>query len=323
MVTDFDPRRNEFTVSVDAGSRISTGVSAADRAMTISYLIDPHTKPSDLSRPGHVFPLRYCTGGVLRRPGCAEATVDLCRLAGKAPAGVLCEIMTDDKSKMAGLTDLRRFAARFSLPIVSIRDLIGYRMRTERVVHQATETRFPLGQTQATCYLYESTFSSQQHLALVVGDVANKSHVPVRIHSECLVADIFGSRWCACQVHLQSALARMEEEGCGVLVYIRGHQGQEASLVDGLLASDPQSHEHPHPVSTEAYDLGVQILTDLGVSNVQLVTNDSCNLAVLRDLSADKPNSAPLDRSEAATLENIVSISNPRAMTFLPQTVDG
>src|ERR671918_2313757 len=213
--------RTAFTVSVDSREGVTTGISAADRAATIGTLIDSSAKPSDLSRPGHMFPLRYTPGGVLRRAGHTEASVDLARLAGVYPAGVGCEIVNEDGT-MARLTDLEKFAAEHDLLIISIADLIAYRRRFEKLVHRVTEARIPTTYGEFTAVAFES-HDGRTHMALVKGEPANKENVLVRVHSECFTGDVLGSIRCDCGHQLQQAMKTIAEEGEGVIVYVRGH----------------------------------------------------------------------------------------------------
>jgi 3,4-dihydroxy 2-butanone 4-phosphate synthase/GTP cyclohydrolase II len=192
----------------------------------VRALIDPATRPTDLNRPGHIFPLRYRPGGVLKRAGHTEATVDLCRLAGKEPAGVLCEIVTKDKSDMARLPELEVFAAEHGLPIISIAELIRYRRRTEKLVRQVADANLPTDQGDFHVYVYENVLDGEQHLAMVYGDIASRKNVLVRVHSECLTGDVLGSLRCDCGPQLHTALAKVAAEGAGVVVYLRGHEGR-------------------------------------------------------------------------------------------------
>jgi len=218
-----ESNRTAFTVSVDARNGTTTGISASDRASTIAALIDPATRPRDLARPGHMYPLRYREGGVLKRGGHTEASVDLARLAGLYPAGVLCELVTEDKSGMARLPELERFAATHNMPLISIADLIRYRRQREKLVKRLNEARIPTEWGEFTCYAYESLINGDQHVALVKGAVQGEDNVMVRMHSECLTGDVFGSRRCDCGVQLDTALERIAQEGIGVVVYLRGH----------------------------------------------------------------------------------------------------
>ncbi|MGH9103102.1 MAG: 3,4-dihydroxy-2-butanone-4-phosphate synthase, partial [Acidimicrobiales bacterium] len=229
MVLDnTESQRTAFTVSVDARGGTTTGISAADRAMTIGALLDPSTKPADLARPGHVFPLRYRDGGVLKRAGHTEAAVDLAVAAGCYPAGVLCEVVSEDKQSMARLAELESFADRHGLLVITIADLIRWRSHNEKLVRRVPEAsaRIPTVHGDFTCIVYESVLDGEQHVALVRGEVGGARDVLVRVHSECLTGDALGSLRCDCGPQLREAVARIAAEGLGVVVYLRGHEGR-------------------------------------------------------------------------------------------------
>jgi 3,4-dihydroxy 2-butanone 4-phosphate synthase/GTP cyclohydrolase II len=326
-----EAQRTAFTVSVDARHSTTTGISAADRAATIAALIDPATRATDLNRPGHIFPLRYRPGGVLKRAGHTEATVDLARAAGMAPAGVLCEIVTEDKSEMARLPELERFAARHGLPIISIAELIRYRRRNEKLVRRVSEARIPTEGGSFTAYVYESVLDGEQHLALVMGDVAGHADVLVRVHSECLTGDVFGSLRCDCGPQLRAAVERIEKEGQGVLVYLRGHEGRGIGLGHKIRAYQLQEGGHDTvdanlaqglPVDSREYGIGAQMLVDLGVTTMRLMTNNPSKYGGLEGFGLDIIERVPLEPSPNP--ENIEYLRTKRErMGHLLEGLDG
>jgi 3,4-dihydroxy 2-butanone 4-phosphate synthase/GTP cyclohydrolase II len=306
VLANTEAQRTAFTVSVDYRHGTTTGISAHDRAITIRALVDPTTRPNDLNRPGHIFPLRYREGGVLERAGHTEATVDLCRMAGKFPAGVLCEIVTEDKTDMARLPELEVFAKSHDLPIITIADLIRYRRRHEKLVRRVAESSLPTEFGQFQAHVFESVLDREQHIALVYGDIENVDNLLVRVHSECLTGDALGSLRCDCGPQLQMALAKVAAEGAGVIVYLRGQEGRGIGLAHKIRAYALQEDgrdtvdanlEQGLPVDSRQYGTGAQILVDLGVTSMRLMTNNPVKYGGLEGFGLNIVERVPLESS--------------------------
>jgi 3,4-dihydroxy 2-butanone 4-phosphate synthase/GTP cyclohydrolase II len=294
--------RTAYTVSVDARDGVSTGISAADRARTIRRLCDSATEPYELVRPGHIFPLRYHEGGVLRRRGHTEAAVDLARLAGLTPAGVLAEVVNDDGT-MARLPQLEVFAKEHDLKLISIEQLAEHRKRTERVVERVTETRIPNRYGMWRAVGYASAVDGGEHVALVLGEIGDGEDVLVRAHSECLTGDVLGSERCDCGTQLDAAMAAIAAEGRGVILYLRGHEGRGIGLLAKLRAYQRQDNgsdtvdanlELGLPVDAREYVNAAQMLADLGVRSVRVLTNNPLKLAGLSGFGVEVRNRVPL-----------------------------
>ncbi len=310
-----ESNRTAFTVSVDSRHGTSTGISASDRAATIAALIDPATEPADLARPGHMYPLRYREGGVLKRGGHTEAAVDLARMAGLYPAGVLCEVVTEDKTSMARLPELERFADHHGLLLISIADLIRYRRQSEKLIRRVAEARIPTEWGEFSCYVYESLLDGDQHVALVKGAVQGEDNVLVRVHSECLTGDVFGSLRCDCGLQVKGSLQRVASEGMGVVVYLRGHEGRGIGIAHKLRAYTLQDKGHDTvdanlelglPVDSREYGIGAQILVDLGITTMRLLTNNPAKYGGLEGYGLEIVERVPLQ-----------SVPNPENIAYL------
>jgi 3,4-dihydroxy 2-butanone 4-phosphate synthase/GTP cyclohydrolase II len=316
---DLMPAKNEgalktaFTVSIEAGEGVSTGISAADRAHTVQVAIDPHTKPHDIVQPGHVFPLKAKEGGVLERTGHTEASVDLARLAGLIPAGVICEIMNEDGT-MARVDDLVPYAREHGLKMVTVAELVAYRRRTEKLVERIVGTSLPTAFGEFTAVGYRSLIDEKHHVAMVKGDVAGKEDVLVRVHSECLTGDVFHSLRCDCGEQLEAAMAMIEKEGEGVLLYL-SQEGRGIGLLNKLKAYRLQEDgldtvdanlKLGLPADLRDYGIGAQILGDLGLTSIRILTNNPKKIKGLEGYGLSVSDQVPIE-----------AVSNPHNEDYL------
>lgn len=297
-----DVRRTAFAISVDARDVAGAGTSAADRALTLRTLGDPSTQPRDLTRPGHVMPVRVVPGGVLRRAGHAEAAVDLARLAGLSSAAALCELVNDDGSMMVG-PQCRAFADEHGLAMISVRDLIAFRRGSERLVERGVETVLPTDYGDFLMVGYRNRLDGIDHVALVKGDIGDGERILVRVHSECLTGDILGSLRCDCGAQLDAAMRAIADDGRGVILYLRGHEGRGIGLMHKLQAYQLQDNgrdtvdanlELGLPADARDYGIGAQILADLGVRSMRLLSNNPAKRAGLEGYGLSMAERVPL-----------------------------
>ena len=331
VLENTDSHKTAFTVSVDYVPGTTTGISAADRAETLRAMASPATRPTDLARPGHIFPLRYREGGVLVRPGHTEAAVDLARMAGLHPAGALCEIVNDDGSMARG-DSLRAFAAEHDIPVLTIEDLIAYRWATEALVSREVETDLPTEYGEFRAYGYRAGVGEPEQVALVMGDVAGRSDVLVRVHSECLTGDVLGSQRCDCRHQLMESMAQVATAGEGVVIYVRGHEGRGIGLLSKLHAYRLQDDgvdtvdanlQLGFAVDARHYGPAAQILNDLKIASVVLLTNNPAKVSGLQQLGVEVSGRKPLEMAPTELTRDYLATKAARLGHLIGSDADG
>ncbi|UCD25861.1 MAG: bifunctional 3,4-dihydroxy-2-butanone-4-phosphate synthase/GTP cyclohydrolase II [Gemmatimonadota bacterium] len=323
QMTDENNESSEtaFTVSIDAAKRfgVTTGISAADRAKTIQVAIDPATAPSDLCRPGHIFPLRARRGGVLQRVGHTEASVDLARLAGLYPAGVICEIIADDGTMMRR-AQLEQFAKEHRLTFVTVAQLVAYRLQHERLIHRAAEARLPTPYGEFRIIGYENDVDRSEHIALIYGDLTDRERVLVRMHSKCLTGDVFASDRCDCGWQLHSAMKAIADDGAGVVVYL-DQEGRGIGLLNKLKAYELQDAGHDTVEANQRlgfapdlrnYGIGAQILVDLGLSSIRVLTNNPHKLVGLEGYGLEIVERVPIVADPTAENRDYLAVKRDK-----------
>jgi 3,4-dihydroxy 2-butanone 4-phosphate synthase/GTP cyclohydrolase II len=326
VMENTDAHQTAFTISIDYAPGTTTGISAADRARTIRAAVDPTSKPTDFSRPGHIFPLRYHEGGVLMRPGHTEASIDLAVLAGLYPAGVLCELVNDDGTMTRGHA-LEDFAANHGLVMISIDDLVAHRWRTEVLVTREASASLPTEHGTFTIVGYRSDSDDSQHVALVMGDVSGKTEVLTRVHSVCLTGDVFGSLRCDCGTQLDESMRRIADAGKGVIVYNTSHEGRGIGILNKIAAYDLQeqgldtvdaNREIGHVDDARDYGVDAQILHDLQISSVRLLTNNPDKIEQLKRYGIEIVGREPLWVGETAENKTYLHTKTAR-MGHIPE----
>ncbi len=316
-----ESHRTAFTVTIDLIDGCSTGISAGDRARTIQRMANAESVAGEFARPGHIFPLRARPGGVLKRAGHTEAAIDLCQMTDRAPVGALCEIVNDDGT-MKRLAECREFADEHGLLLISIADLIRYRRRSEKLVEHFAEATIPTAHGDFTAHAYRSMLDGEEHLAYTMGDLASCDAPLVRVHSECLTGDILASERCDCGYQLQTALAMIADEGCGVLVYLRGHEGRGIGIGHKIRAYALQDDEgldtvdantaQGLPIDSREYGVGANILADLGVTSMRLMTNNPTKYGGLEGYGLEITERVPIEITSTPDRANYMATKRER-----------